>query len=58
MKHLLSILIAASAWIAPAAAQAQFSTNSSDPIILDADDASTSNGQIRFRFIPMGRRMD
>ncbi len=46
MKHLLSILIAASGWIAPAAAQAQFSTNSSDPIILDADDASTSNGLI------------
>jgi len=46
MKHLLSILFAASVIGAPTAAFAQFSTNGSDPIILDADDASTSNGLI------------
>lgn len=46
MKHLLSILFAASLLGAPTGAFAQFSTNSSDAIVLDADDASTSNGLI------------
>ena len=47
MKSFLSTLFASAALLAvPTVASAQFSTDSSAPTILDADDAFTSNGVI------------
>lgn len=46
MKRLLSILSAITVLGFPAIAHAQFSLNNADSIILNADDASTSNGLI------------